>query len=77
MGAVKAIDSHAFSLAVFSVGRQRADMKLSPFAFGTLLTGLGVLILSPDAALIIYIGLDAFDLAIWRGLALFLVMLFP
>ena len=49
-------------------------MKLSPFAFGTLLTGIGVLILSPDAALIKYIGLDSFHLSFWRGAGLALVM---
>lgn len=50
-------------------------MRLSPFAFGTLLTGIGVLILSPDAALIRYVGLDPFHLSFWRGLGLALVML--
>lgn len=50
-------------------------MKLSPFALGTLLTGIGVLILSPDAALIRYVDLDAWALLAWRGPALSLVML--
>ena len=50
-------------------------MKLSPFAFGTLLTGLGVLILSPDAALIKFVELDPFHLSFWRGVSLTLVMM--
>lgn len=50
-------------------------MKLSPFVFGTLLTGIGVLILSPDAALIRLVDLDAWSMATWRGPALSLVML--
>lgn len=50
-------------------------MRLSPFALGTLLTGAGVLILSPDAALIRLVGMEAFGLVFWRGLATFVVML--
>ena len=49
-------------------------MKLSPFALGTLLTGIGVLILSPDAALIRYIDLGPLELTFWRGAAMILVM---
>ncbi len=49
-------------------------MKLSPFALGTLLTGIGVLILSPDAALIRYIDLEPLELTFWRGAAMVLVM---
>ena len=50
-------------------------MKLSPFALGTLLTGIGVFILSPDAALIRSIDLDPFQLTFWRGLCLSAAML--
>ena len=50
-------------------------MRLSPFAFGTLLTGLGVLILSPDAALIRLVDMEPFGLVFWRGIATFFVML--
>lgn len=50
-------------------------MRLSPFATGTLMTGLGVIILSPDAALIRLIGADPFQFSFWRGLSLTLVML--
>ncbi len=49
-------------------------MRLSPFAFGSLVTGLGVFILAPDAALIRLVGLDAWDLAVWRGPAMAFVM---
>lgn len=49
-------------------------MKLSPFALGTLLTGIGVLILSPDAALTRYIDLAPLELTFWRGAAMIVVM---
>ena len=49
-------------------------MKLSPFALGTLLTGVGVLILSPDAALIRYIDLGPLELTFWRGAAMIAIM---
>ena len=49
-------------------------MRLSPFALGTLLTGVGVLILSPDAALIRLIDMDPYGLVFWRGLTAALVI---
>ena len=49
-------------------------MTMSPFAFGTLITALGVLILSPDAALILLVDMDPYGLVFWRGCASFVVL---
>jgi len=49
-------------------------MKLSPFALGTPLTGIGVLILSPDAAMIRYIDLAPLEMTFWRGAAMIAVL---
>lgn len=42
--------------------------KLSPHLYGTLITTLGVIILSPDALLIRLIGADGWTILFWRGL---------
>ncbi|MBL4740688.1 MAG: EamA family transporter [Sneathiella sp.] len=42
--------------------------RLSPHMYGTLLTVLGVLVLTPDGLLVRLIGADAWTILFWRGI---------
>ncbi|PHQ67852.1 MAG: EamA family transporter [Sneathiella sp.] len=49
--------------------------KMSPYLYGTLITALGVGILSPDALLIRLISADSWTILFWRGLLFATVIL--
>jgi len=50
---------------------------LSPHLKGLLLTGAGILVLSPDSLLVRLIGADVWTLLFWRGLLLFAALMLP